>query len=43
MLFDDAVNRRQAQAGAFADFLGGEKRLENPAPDFPAECRSRCR
>ena len=29
MLFDDAVGRGQAQAGAFADILGGEERLEN--------------
>ena len=28
MLLDDAINRRQPQAGALADFLGGEERLE---------------
>ena len=28
VLFDDAVNRRQPQAGALADFLGGEEGLE---------------
>ena len=28
-LLDDAVNHRQAKAGAFAHFLGGEKRLED--------------
>ena len=31
MLVDDAVNGGQAQAGTFADFLGGEKRLEQVA------------
>ena len=29
MLLDDAENRGQSQAGAFADFLGGEERFEN--------------
>ena len=28
-LLDDAVDRRESQAGAFAFFLGGEKRLED--------------
>ena len=34
MLLDDAINRGQAQAGAAVHFLGGEKRLENPAQIF---------
>ena len=32
-LFDDAVDRRKAEAGAFADFLGGEERLEDLLDD----------
>ena len=28
MLFDDAIDGGQAEAGAFAGFLGGEERLE---------------
>ena len=28
-LLDDAVDHRQAEAGALADFLGGEERLED--------------
>ena len=31
VLRDDAVNRGEAEAGAFADFLGGEERLEDVA------------
>ena len=31
MLLDDAIDGGQAQAGALADFLGGEKRLEQMA------------
>ena len=31
MLFDNAIDGGQTQAGAFADFLGGEKRLEHVA------------
>jgi len=27
--FDNAIDRRQAEAGALAHFLGGEKRLED--------------
>ncbi len=34
MLFDDAKDRRQPQARAFAGFFGGKKRLENPRQDF---------
>ena len=30
-LLDDAVDGRQAKAGALADFLGGEERLEHLA------------
>ncbi len=30
MLLEDAVDRRQSQAGSLADFLGGKERLENP-------------
>ena len=29
ILFDDTIDRRQAQAGAFANLFGGEKRFEN--------------
>ena len=34
VLFDNAINRRQAQAGAFADFLGGKKRLKDALEIF---------
>ena len=34
MLLDDAVNGRQTEAGALADFLGGEKRLEDARQIF---------
>ena len=34
VLLDDAVNRGEAEAGAFAEFLGGEKRLENARDIF---------
>src|SRR5207302_3226740 len=33
-LVHDAVNSRKAQAGSFARFLGGEKRLEDARTDF---------
>jgi hypothetical protein len=32
-LFDDAIDRRQAEAGALADFLGREERLEDLVDD----------
>jgi hypothetical protein len=35
VLLDDAVNRGQSQAGAFARLLGGEKRLEKFIQSFP--------
>ena len=34
MALDNAINRGQAQAGALADFFGGEKGLEHPLQDF---------
>ena len=34
MLLDDAVNRRQSQPGAFADFLGGEKRIKDAGQEL---------
>ena len=42
MLLDNAVNGGSPN-GAFADFLGGEKRLENPLHHAACPCRSRCR
>jgi hypothetical protein len=42
-LLDDAVDGRQAEAGALADFLGGEEGLEDLAEHVGAQCRSRCR
>jgi len=41
-LLDDAIDRRQAEAGALADFLGGEERLEDLVDDLagiPVRCR----
>ena len=32
-LLDDAVDRGEAEAGALADFLGGEERLEDLVDD----------
>ncbi len=42
-LLDDAVNSREAEAGALADFLRREERLENLVDDLRSECRCRCR
>ena len=33
-LLDDAIDHRQAEAGAFPDFLGGEEGLENLGADL---------
>ena len=41
-LLDDAVDRREAEAGALADLLGGEERLEDLVDDARARCRCRC-
>ena len=42
-LLDDAVDGREAEPGALADFLGGEERLEDLAAGCRAGCRCRCR
>ncbi len=41
MLFDDAIDRRQPKAGALADFLGGEERLEYPLQILRRYARAR--
>ena len=41
MLFDDAIDRRQAETGAFAGFLGGKERFKNPRQIFRIDARSR--
>jgi len=40
MLFDDAMDRRQAEAGAFAGFFGGKERFKNPRQIFRIDARS---
>ena len=40
---DDAVDDRQAEAGALADVLGGEERVEDARQHLGAGCRGRCR
>ena len=42
-LLDEAVDHAQPEAGALADVLGGEERLEGARDARPAACRSRCR
>ena len=34
MLLDDAIDRGQTEAGAFADFLGGEEGFKYSRQDF---------
>ena len=43
VLLDDAKNGGQPQTGAFAHFLGGEKRFEDVAANAPGRCRCRYR
>ena len=40
-LFDEAVDHAEAKAGAFADFLGREERLEHPAERLLVHARAR--
>src|ERR1017187_5595331 len=40
MFFDEAVAQAQAEAGAFADFLGGEKRVEDALQIFRRNARA---
>ena len=40
VLLDDAIDRRQPEAGALADFLGGEERLEDPRQMFRRNARA---
>ena len=42
-LVGEAENLAEAQAGALADRLGGEERLERAVEDVRRSCRSRCR
>ncbi len=39
-LLDDAIDRRQAEAGALADFLGREERLEDLVDDLGRNSRA---
>ena len=39
MLFDDAIDGRQAEPGALAGFLGGKERFENPRQIFRVDAR----
>ena len=41
MAFSDGDNRREAQAGAFIEVLGGKERLENLVEIFFRYTRSR--
>ena len=41
MQLGDAIHRGQPQAGALADFLGGEKRIENVAQDLRIHAEAR--
>src|SRR3546814_12301684 len=38
-LLDNAIDGRQPETGALADFLGGEKRLEDIGEDFRRNAR----
>ena len=42
-LLHEAVDLRQPEAGALADVLGREERLEGAGEDVAASCPSRCR
>ena len=41
-LLDDAVDHRQAEPGALADFLGGEERLEDLLDHLGRNAACRC-
>ena len=43
VLLDNAIDGGQAQAGAFADFLGGEERLEDAGHGGGVHAAARCR
>ena len=40
MLFDNTINRRQAETGAFAGFFGGKEWFENPRQIFRVNARA---